>query len=74
MDFSPLSKFNDVLTSLSPGHRSKSVNVQINDDSLEEQNEIFLIMLTSSSPGVLIEVSNVTVTIIDNDGKNTIMF
>ena len=68
LDFRPLSN-EVILTSLSPGHRSSSVNVQIMDDTLVEQNEIFLIMLTSSAPGVLIEASNLTVTIIDNDGK-----
>lgn len=70
MDFYPLSNnVNVTLTSLSPGYRSPSRNVKIIDDSSVEQNETFLIVLTSSSPGVLIEVSNVTVTIIDNDGK-----
>lgn len=68
LDFYPLS--NDViLTSLLPGTRSSSVDIGIIDDSLVEPNETFVVMLTSSAPGVLIEDPRGTVTIIDNDGN-----
>ena len=44
-------------------------NISINDDSIPEREEQFLLTLSSSDPQVQFHQSSVTVIIIDNDGK-----
>ena len=61
------------LTSLSPGN-SSAVSIEIVDDNRKESNETFSIHLNTSDPGVFIKVSNVRVTIIDNDCKCIIVY
>ena len=46
--------------------------VDINNDDIIEENERFLVAITSVPSGVRIGRPNATVCILDDDGKNTV--
>ena len=52
-----------------PGTSSQCASVIVNDDSTLENNEIFLVELTTADEAVQLNPSSADITIIDNDSK-----
>lgn len=59
-----------LLANVTTGQHITIANIEIVDDFLKEEDETFSLHLTSLSPGVFIQPSSITVTIIDDEGKD----
>ena len=59
-----------ILTDVSPGSRTPFSVTIINDTDVERE-ESFSLLLNPSSPGVLVNTSMATVTIVDDDCEYT---
>ena len=66
MDFIPLSD-KIILSAVTPGNRIP-FTVTIINDTQTDPNESFTLLLSASSPGIVINSSSALVTIIDDDG------
>ena len=64
-DYSPVNE--DVV--INPGEQSECIEIPIVNDDILESDETFSILLTSNQIGVNVDVSETTVTIMDNDSK-----
>lgn len=57
-----------------PGTSSQCASVIVNDDSTLENNEIFLVELTTADEAVQLNPTSANITIIDNDSKTVPTF
>ena len=57
-----------------PGQIEALVQIPILDDSVQEDTEMFIVMLSTIAPNVMFSKEIPTVTITDDDGKDMILF
>ena len=63
---------NQVLFVIAPGSQTRCIAVQIVEDDLTEDSEVFFISFSSTSPFVMLPSSVAAVTIIDNGEINCV--
>ena len=57
-----------------PGQMEAVVRIPILDDSVQEDTEMFTVMLSTNEPNLMFGADIATVTITDDDGKELLSF